>query len=80
MLPIGAWVLNEACTQAHAWSHHVQGPLRIAVNLSALQLRLPTSIEQERSRDAHHAPLFGQVGALIPATSRKWPIEHSAME
>ncbi|MFJ2362568.1 putative bifunctional diguanylate cyclase/phosphodiesterase [Pseudomonas sp. NPDC087697] len=37
IIPIGDWVLNEACRQMHLW--HVQGYThwRIAVNLSALQ-------------------------------------------
>ena len=33
MMPIGAWVLEEACRQAAAWP----APLKIAVNLSATQ-------------------------------------------
>ena len=40
IVPIGAWVLNEACRQARRW--HSSGlSLRIAVNLSALQFRQP---------------------------------------
>jgi EAL domain-containing protein (putative c-di-GMP-specific phosphodiesterase class I) len=34
---IGAWVLNEACTQAAAWKSLGYGPLQIAVNLSPVQ-------------------------------------------
>ncbi|MXQ12112.1 EAL domain-containing response regulator [Microvirga makkahensis] len=34
---IGAWVLNEACTQAAAWQNLGCGPLQIAVNLSPVQ-------------------------------------------
>ncbi|MGA1860383.1 EAL domain-containing protein [Azospirillum sp. 11R-A] len=38
IVPIGAWVLTEACRQAAQW--HAQGlPLSVAVNLSALQLQ-----------------------------------------
>lgn len=37
---IGEWVLNEACRQAAAWA--AEGlPLRVSVNLSAVQLRQP---------------------------------------
>lgn len=40
IVEIGQWVLNEACRQAAVWA--AQGmPLRIAVNLSAVQLRQP---------------------------------------
>lgn len=40
IVEIGQWVLNEACRQAAAWA--ASGlPIRIAVNLSAVQLRQP---------------------------------------
>jgi EAL domain-containing protein (putative c-di-GMP-specific phosphodiesterase class I) len=38
ILPIGDWVLREACRQASAWRANGM-PLRVAVNLSAQQLR-----------------------------------------
>ena len=34
---IGAWVLEEACTQAAAWQNLGYAPLQIAVNLSPVQ-------------------------------------------
>ncbi|PWV64890.1 EAL domain-containing protein [Plasticicumulans acidivorans] len=37
ILPIGDWVLRTACEQARAWRLAGLPPLRIAVNLSALQ-------------------------------------------
>jgi diguanylate cyclase (GGDEF)-like protein len=36
---IGAWVVHEACRQARAWQLQGLPPLRVAVNLSALQFR-----------------------------------------
>jgi EAL domain-containing protein (putative c-di-GMP-specific phosphodiesterase class I) len=39
MLPIGRWVLREACRQAKAWQVSSRPPLSIAVNLSAAELR-----------------------------------------
>ena len=36
---IGAWVLNEACHQLHAWDCAGLPPLRMAVNVSARQFR-----------------------------------------
>jgi len=37
--PIGAWVLETACTQAAAWTRSGYGDLRVAVNISVVQLR-----------------------------------------
>lgn len=41
IVPIGDWVLHEACRQARAWQMSGLPPLRIAVNLSATQFRQP---------------------------------------
>jgi EAL domain-containing protein (putative c-di-GMP-specific phosphodiesterase class I) len=39
IVPIGNWVLNEACAQARAWSDPVAGPpLTMAINVSLRQL------------------------------------------
>ena len=38
IVPIGRWVLFEACRQARAWQIRFGLPLRVAVNLSAVQL------------------------------------------
>ena len=44
IVPLGTWVLEAACRQAAQWAQ--QGmPLRIAVNLSALQLRQTSLVE-----------------------------------
>jgi diguanylate cyclase (GGDEF)-like protein/PAS domain S-box-containing protein len=39
IVPIGRWVLNEACHQAQAWQDIGLAPIRIAVNISAVELR-----------------------------------------
>lgn len=38
ILPIGKWILEEACRQAHSWqSMQTAGPVRVSVNVSAGQ-------------------------------------------
>jgi len=39
IVPIGDWVLATACAQAQAWREEGLPPLRMAVNISALQFR-----------------------------------------
>ena len=39
ILPMGEWVMREACTQAKRWLDAGYGPLTMAVNLSARQFR-----------------------------------------
>jgi diguanylate cyclase (GGDEF)-like protein/PAS domain S-box-containing protein len=39
IVPINDWVLREACNQAASWSRQGLPPLRVAVNLSAVQFR-----------------------------------------
>lgn len=40
IVPVGTWVLEQACRQAHAWAtaHRDQAPLMVTVNVSARQL------------------------------------------
>lgn len=41
IVPMGAWILNEACRQQAAWREQGVGDIAISVNLSAVQLRDP---------------------------------------
>jgi len=45
ILPIGEWVLRTACWQAKAWKDAGLPPVRISVNISALQLKNEGLIE-----------------------------------
>ena len=48
ILPLGEWVLNEACRAALPWSTEERG-LRVAVNVSSHQLRSGDLVETVRS-------------------------------
>jgi diguanylate cyclase (GGDEF)-like protein len=39
IVPVGTWVLREACRQAAEWQRAGLAPLRISINLSSLQFR-----------------------------------------
>jgi len=45
ILPIGNWVLREACRQARAWLDAGLPPVTIAVNISAVELRHENFLE-----------------------------------
>lgn len=48
IIPLGAWILREACAKMQAWQTHLstKAPLTISVNLSGKQLTEPDLIEQ----------------------------------
>ncbi|GAB4399606.1 MAG: hypothetical protein OHK0052_23120 [Anaerolineales bacterium] len=45
ILPLGQWVLEQACLQARLWQEQALPPLRIAVNVSVMQFIRPDFIE-----------------------------------
>ncbi|MFJ7935135.1 putative bifunctional diguanylate cyclase/phosphodiesterase [Sporosarcina sp. NPDC096371] len=45
ILPLGEWVLREACKQAKRWQDSGYKPFRTAINMSAVQLEEPTILE-----------------------------------
>jgi len=60
MTPIGAWVLRAACRQAQAWVDAGAPPMRLAVNISAMQfanLGFPEMVETvlDETRLAPHS-------------------------
>jgi diguanylate cyclase (GGDEF)-like protein/PAS domain S-box-containing protein len=48
IVPIGRWVLREACRQARAWMDDGRPPLAVAVNVSAVEFRDPRFLEHVR--------------------------------
>jgi len=49
IVPIGRWVLREACLQARAWQQAGRPPITVAVNTSALELRAKDFLENVRA-------------------------------
>ncbi|WP_006786672.1 EAL domain-containing protein [Thiorhodospira sibirica] len=56
ILPLGQWVLQHACTQAKHWLAAGSVPFRLAVNLSACQLRIK-EIPQQIAQTLEHSQL-----------------------
>jgi diguanylate cyclase (GGDEF)-like protein/PAS domain S-box-containing protein len=63
IVPIGRWVLREACRQARAWHNAGLMPIRLAINISAVELRDKDfvagvrSILTETGLEAHYVEL-----------------------
>lgn len=49
IVPIGRWVLREACRQARAWADAGMPPTRISVNVSAVELRSDDFVARVRA-------------------------------
>jgi diguanylate cyclase (GGDEF)-like protein len=49
IVPIGEWVLREACAQARRWTEQGWGRIAVAVNLSMRQLRNSQLVDQVRA-------------------------------
>ena len=54
IVPIGAWVIEQACRQIAAWLREGLPPMAVAINLSARQLRDAGLIDTVRTQLARH--------------------------
>ncbi|OWY38281.1 diguanylate cyclase [Xenophilus sp. AP218F] len=54
IVPLGRWVLDEACRQASQWLQAGFSPVKVAVNVSALQLARHDFIDQVREALQRH--------------------------
>jgi diguanylate cyclase (GGDEF)-like protein/PAS domain S-box-containing protein len=49
IVPIGQWVVSEACRQVRAWIDEGRRPLPVAVNISAIEFRDPRFLDNLRA-------------------------------
>ncbi len=49
IVPLGSWVMREACRQQARWRDEGHGELTVAINISALQFRRPDFVDGIRS-------------------------------
>ncbi|MCK6409294.1 MAG: EAL domain-containing protein [Thauera sp.] len=70
IVPIGTWVLREACRQAASWQRQGLPPMVMAVNLSAVQFRRPDLL-------ATVADALAQAG--LPATGLELELTESLL-
>jgi diguanylate cyclase (GGDEF)-like protein/PAS domain S-box-containing protein len=49
MIPIGQWVVSEACRQVRAWIDEGRPPMPVAINVSAVEFRDPRFLDHVRA-------------------------------
>jgi diguanylate cyclase (GGDEF)-like protein len=66
VVPLGHWVLREACRQNAAWQRAGLKPVRVAVNVSTLQFERPEMIQTviDALRDASLEPRYLELEVL----------------
>ncbi|HBK46793.1 MAG TPA: hypothetical protein DDZ67_10255 [Xanthomonadaceae bacterium] len=69
IIPIGDWVLDEACRQIRAWSDAGHGDWNVAVNLSTVQLGSPMLVDNVRAAMQRHRVAPGQLTLEITETA-----------
>lgn len=74
---LGAWVLDEACRQLAQWRHDGHPVSRMAVNLSACQLRSPELIDHVQAALARHGLGTGDLELEITETTAMANPEHA---
>ena len=53
IVPIGQWVVREACRQTRAWIDEGRPPIAVAVNISAVEFRDPRFLDNVRTALKH---------------------------
>lgn len=82
ILQLGEWALHTACSQAHSWQELTGKPLRMSVNLSALQfndLRLVEIVESALN-ESHFNPALLDLELTESAAMRDFEKAHQILE
>jgi EAL domain-containing protein (putative c-di-GMP-specific phosphodiesterase class I) len=61
IIPIGSWVIDQACRQISRWSQAGNEPVQVAVNISALQFERPDFVEVVAGALREHSVRPGQL-------------------
>jgi diguanylate cyclase (GGDEF)-like protein/PAS domain S-box-containing protein len=61
IVPLGRWVLREACQQARRWADANILPPKIAINISGVQFKLPFELEMDIAASVAEAGLSPKV-------------------
>jgi len=77
ILPIGDWVLDQACAQLRSWHDAGHPEWTMAVNLSALQFSSPTLVDNVRDVLARHAIAPARLTLEITETTAMKDVEAS---
>ncbi|PXW24855.1 EAL domain-containing protein [Paraburkholderia caballeronis] len=68
IVPIGAWVIDEACRQIARWRAQSLPDMRVSINLSAIQLVDPSLIDTLRDAMTKHRVMPAQLELEITET------------
>jgi diguanylate cyclase (GGDEF)-like protein len=77
ILDIGAWVLNQVCSDYAAWQKRVSDPGLVAINLSLKELSQASFIPRCRSVFERHGVSPGRVELEITETTLMMDAEHT---
>jgi diguanylate cyclase (GGDEF)-like protein/PAS domain S-box-containing protein len=77
ILDIGAWVLNQVCSDYAAWQKRVADPGLVAINLSLKELSQASFIPRCRSVFERHGVSPGRVELEITETTLMMDAEHT---
>ncbi len=81
IVPIGKWVLHEACRQASIWHAAGHRDFRMAVNVSSIQLRRSNFVETVREAlQDHNLPADGLTLEMTEAVAFDHSLRHTLDE